>query len=150
MWPIGLAQAGRGIIGVIAKSADGAASLSQTRILVAEDNEFSFELVREFLESLGYSVSLAPDGNRAVDMGASGDYDLLILDVHMPVYDGTEVLRILRKRHRVRPLKVIALTADPLPEVRAELERDGVDGFLSKPIDLETLRDEVARVLSQP
>jgi CheY-like chemotaxis protein len=121
--------------------------MSPARILVAEDNEDNAELLREFLESRGYSVAFAPDGNRAIDMGGSGNYDLIILDVHMPLYEGPEVLKMLRARHRLRPVKVIALTADPLPEVRRELEAAGLDGFIAKPVDLQELEREVARVL---
>lgn len=123
--------------------------MSPARILVAEDNEDNAELVREFLESRGYAVALAPDGNRAIAMGGSGSYDLIILDVHMPLYDGPEVLKMLRARHKLRPVKVIALTADPLPEVRRELEAAGLDGFIAKPLDLQELEREVTRVLGQ-
>ncbi len=122
--------------------------MARGRILVADDNEQSLELLREYLDALDYSVSAATDGNRALDMGGSGQFDLMILDVHMPLYDGTEVLRILRARHRLRPIKVIALTADLLPETRQELDRAGVDGFLAKPVDLEQLRLEIERVLA--
>jgi CheY-like chemotaxis protein len=80
-------------------------------------------------------------------MGGSGNYDLIILDVHMLLYEGPEVLKILRARHELRPVKVIALTADPLPEVRRELEAAGLDGFIAKPVDLQELEMEVARVL---
>jgi len=123
--------------------------MSPARILVAEDNEDNAELLREFLESRGYLVAFAPDGNRAIDMGGSGNYDLIILDVHMPLYEGPEVLKMLRARHRLRPVKVIALTADPLPEVRRELEAAGLDGFIAKPVDLNELEREVARVLGK-
>src|SRR5579859_470084 len=123
--------------------------MSPARILVAEDNEDNAELVREFLESRGYAVALAPDGNRAIAMGGSGSYDLIILDVHLPLYEGPEVLKMLRARHKLRPVKVIALTADPLPEVRRELEAAGLDGFIAKPLDLQELEREVVRVLGQ-
>jgi CheY-like chemotaxis protein len=123
--------------------------MSTARILVAEDNEDNAEILREYLQSLGYSVAFAPDGNRAIDLGASGDFDLIILDVHMPLYDGTEVLRMLRARHRLHPVKVIALTADPLPQTRQELERAGLDGFLAKPVDLNELHAEIIRVLGE-
>jgi CheY-like chemotaxis protein len=119
------------------------------RILVAEDNEESLELLREYLEALEYTVAAATDGNRALDMGGTGQFDLMILDVHMPLYDGTEVLRMLRVRHRLRPIKVIALTADVLPETRQELDRAGVNGFLAKPVNLDALRLEIERVLDQ-
>jgi CheY-like chemotaxis protein len=123
--------------------------VSRARILVAEDNEESLELLREYLEALEYTVAAATDGNRALDMGGTGQFDLMILDVHMPLYDGTEVLRMLRVRHRLRPIKVIALTADVLPETRQELDRAGVNGFLAKPVNLEELRLEIERVLGQ-
>jgi CheY-like chemotaxis protein len=124
------------------------AQMNPARILVAEDNEDNAELLREFLVSRGYTVAFAPDGNRAIAMGGSGNYDLIILDVHMPLYEGPEVLKMLRARHKLRPVKVIALTADPLPEVRRELEAAGLDGFISKPVDLAQLEAEVARVLA--
>jgi len=123
--------------------------MTGARILVAEDNLLSYELVHDYLESLGYSVAAAPDGNRAIDLAGTGEFDLLILDMHMPLYDGVEVLEMLRKRFRRHPMKVIALTADALPEIREELERGGIDGYLTKPVDLEKLRLEVARVLGQ-
>jgi CheY-like chemotaxis protein len=121
--------------------------MKAARILVAEDDEGNAELMREFLEPLGYSLAFAPDGNRAIEMGRNGDYDLILLDIHMPLYDGTEVLQMLRARHRLRPAKVIAVTGDPLPAVRRDLENAGVDGFVSKPFDLDQLKAEIERVL---
>ncbi|MGH7764697.1 MAG: response regulator [Candidatus Dormibacteraceae bacterium] len=118
------------------------------RILVADDDPPSLELVTYFLESRGYSVATATDGNRAVEMGSSGDYPLIILDVHMPTYDGVEVLQFLRKRHILHPVKIIALTADPSTEVRAALEGIGIDSFVPKPVQLATLLGEVRRLLS--
>ena len=124
--------------------------MKPARILVADDDEGSAELMREFLESLGYSVAFAPDGNRAIEMGRSGDFDLIVLDVHMPLYEGTEVLQMLRARHRLRPAKVIAVTGDPLPTVRRNLESAGLDGFIAKPFDLDQLKAEIERVLGAP
>jgi CheY-like chemotaxis protein len=72
----------------------------------------------------------------------------VILDVHMPLYNGIEVLELLRKRHRLHPIKVIALTGDLSEEVRAALEASGVDSFLTKPVDLDLLRNEVDRLLA--
>ena len=80
-------------------------------------------------------------------MGASGDFQLVILDVHMPMYDGVEVLEFLRKRYVLHPIKAIALTGDVSDEMRAELAAGGIDSFLTKPVDLQLLRDEVDRLL---
>ncbi|TME66795.1 MAG: response regulator, partial [Chloroflexi bacterium] len=88
------------------------------RVLVADDDPASAELLTYFLESIGFEVSTAPDGNRALEMGTSGDYQLVILDVHMPMYDGIELLQFLRKRHVLHPIKVIALTGDLSDETR--------------------------------
>ena len=118
------------------------------RILVADDDPASAELLMYFLESRGFHVSTAADGNRALEMGTSGDFELVILDVHMPMYDGVEVLQFLRKRYVLRPIKVIALTGDLSDEVREALEGNAIDSFLTKPVDLAQLRREVERLMA--
>ena len=118
------------------------------RILVADEDPASAELLTYFLEAEGFSVSTAFDGNRALEMGSSGDFQLVILDVHMPMYDGIEVLQLLRKRYVLRPIKVIALTGDLSDDVRRSLEGSGVDSFLAKPVDLALLREEVNRLMA--
>ena len=116
------------------------------RILVADDDPASTELLAYFLESRGFSVVTAPDGNQAVEMGATGEFELVILDVHMPMYDGVEVLELLRKRHILHPIKVIALTGDLSDSVRHAMEGGKIDAFLTKPVDLDLLGKEVARL----
>ncbi|HSS62657.1 MAG TPA: response regulator [Candidatus Limnocylindrales bacterium] len=116
------------------------------RILVADDDPASAELLTYFLESKGFEVATASDGNRALEMGTSGDFQLVILDVHMPMYDGVEVLQFLRRRHVLHPIKVIALTGDLSDEVRDALTSGGIDSLLSKPVDLGLLHDEVSRL----
>ena len=68
------------------------------RILVADDDPASADLLVAFLQSHGFEVATAADGNRALEMGTSGEFELVILDVHMPLYDGLEVLEIVRKK----------------------------------------------------
>lgn len=118
------------------------------RILVADDDPASAELLTYFLESHGFNVSTASDGNRALEMGTSGEFQLVILDVHMPMYDGVEVLQFLRKRHILHPIKVIALTGDVSDEVRRALEGGGIDSIFTKPVDLKQLREEVDRLMA--
>jgi CheY-like chemotaxis protein len=120
------------------------------RILVVEDDPASLELVQVFLESEGYDVQAALDGNRALDLGGTGVFDLMILDMHMPLYGGVEVLQMMRKRFLHHPMKIIALTADARPELREELLREGIDGYLTKPVSLSELRSEVERLLAAP
>ena len=114
---------------------------------MADDDPASAELLTYFLESKGFAVEVAPDGNRALEMGTSGDFELVILDVHMPMYDGVELLQLLRKRHILHPIKVIALTGDLSRDVRDALARGGIDSFLTKPVDLGLLHEEVRRLM---
>ena len=117
------------------------------RILVVDDDPASCELVAYFLKSRGFHVAIAADGNRALNMDLEDDIELVILDVHMPLYDGPEVLAMLRKRRLLRPVKVLALTGDESAGVRETMERLGVDGFLTKPVDLPVLHEEVSRLM---
>ncbi|HEY0830840.1 MAG TPA: response regulator [Candidatus Dormibacteraeota bacterium] len=118
------------------------------QILVADDDPASAELLTYFLEANGFDVATASDGNRAVEMGTSGDYQLVILDFHMPMYDGGEVLEMIRKRHVLHPIKVIALTGDVSDDVRDALQGGGIDSILTKPVDLTRLREEIDRLLA--
>ncbi len=83
------------------------------------------------------------DGNRAVELGMTGEFQLAIIDVHLPTYDGIEVLQMLRRRHVLHPMKVIALTGDATNLTRDKLEEGGIDGYMVKPVDLHKLLAEV-------
>ena len=117
------------------------------RVLVADDDPANVELLTYFLESKGFSVSTAPDGNQAVELGTSGEFRVVILDVHMPLYDGVEILEMLRRRHVLHPIKVIALTGDLSEPVRKALAGAQVDAYMTKPVDLALLGDEVERLM---
>ena len=117
------------------------------RILVVDDDPASNELVAYFLKSLGYHVAIAADGSRALNMDLDDDIELVILDVHLPQHDGDEILLMLRDRGLSRPVKVLALTADESDEARESMESAGADGFLTKPVDLDVLREEVTRLM---
>ncbi len=119
------------------------------RILVVDDDAASLDLVTTWLQSHGYSVSQAAEGNRAVSLGTEQRFDLVILDVHVPTYDGIEILQFLRKRYVRPPLKVIALTGDSTESVRTRLTRYRIDSYMTKPVELKALLDEVQRLLEQ-
>lgn len=95
----------------------------------------------------GFSVDTASDGNRALEMTGQYEYDLVILDVQMPLYTGVEVLRLIRKQHIHHRLPILALTGDTSDRTRQALVRDGIDGVLSKPVDFAALRAELSRLL---
>ncbi len=121
--------------------------MSRRRILVVDDDPASCELVAYFPKSLGYRVAIAADGSRALNMDLQDDIEMVILDAHMPVYDGVEVLERLRRMPLVRQIKFLALTADESASLRSEFEAAGIDGFLTKPVDLDALREHVTRLL---
>ena len=119
------------------------------RILIADDNPVTVELLRQHLEAQGHVVDWAADGAHALAMAATGVYDVLLLDVQMPVYDGVEVMRRL---HLLvgRRIYVIAVTANRLAARREEMARMGVEAYLTKPIDFGLLDIELKRGLAKP
>jgi DNA-binding response OmpR family regulator len=117
------------------------------RILVVDDDPASCELVAYSLKSLGYNVAIAADGIRALNMNLDDDIELVILDVHLPLYSGSEILAMLRKRDVSRRVKFLALTADESTDTRESMITSGADGFLTKPVDLASLREEVSRLV---
>jgi len=74
-------------------------------------------------------------------------YDLVILDVNMPMYNGIEVLRFLRRRYLAHPVRVIAITADSSMQARAAAIEEGIDCYVNKPVELRTLRRMVESLL---
>jgi DNA-binding response OmpR family regulator len=119
------------------------------RILIADDDPPSLELLVTHFEALGYVVHGAGDGNRALELGTTNAYDVVIVDINMPIYDGVEVLEFLRRRHLRHPVAVIAVTADPSAEIRVAAARAGVDRFIGKPLNLKALTREVEALIGQ-
>ncbi len=107
------------------------------RVLVAEDNPVNQEVARGMLDSLGCQTTLAANGGQAVEIWASGSFDLILMDCHMPVVDGFTATRWIRDRERLagggRHIRIVALTANVLQRDRQECLASGMDGFLSKP-----------------
>ncbi|KAA2242091.1 ATP-binding protein [Salinarimonas soli] len=124
------------------------------RILLAEDNEINALLAIKALQKIGAAVDWAKDGNEALTLseaaldGRRSPYDLVLMDVRMPGLDGLEVTRRIRRAEATfgcaTRLRVVALSANVLSEDRAAAEAAGLDGFLSKPLDLRRLLALVA------
>ena len=118
------------------------------RILVADDHEVNQAVVAAMLKKWGHAVASALDGQEALDRLASESYDLVLMDLQMPVLDGLDATRRLRQREIAaggRRVPVIAMTARAMDEDRERCLAAGMDGYLSKPIDQEAL----SRVLAQ-
>jgi CheY-like chemotaxis protein len=119
-------------------------------ILIAEDNPTNRELLRELLETRGYTVAEAYDGNEALAMVEQAQPDLLLMDIGMPVMDGFAVVRKLRENPRFTSLPVVAVTAYAMQGDREKILDSGFDGYLSKPINSGLLIQELSRLLAHP
>jgi two-component system sensor histidine kinase/response regulator len=122
------------------------------RILVAEDNDFNAQLLEQLLARRGHCVQLAANGREALSQAEQANFDLLILDVHMPELDGFQVIQAIREREETtgRHLPVIALTARSRNEDRERCIAAGMDDFLSKPIQAADLWMTIDRVVDAP
>ena len=117
------------------------------RILIADDKATSRELLRTVLERLGYAVSEAADGEEAVQKARAETPDLILLDLQMPIRSGYEVLGALRQDARFVALPILALTASAMQGDRERALAAGFTDYLTKPVALAHLRDEIRRLL---
>jgi signal transduction histidine kinase/CheY-like chemotaxis protein/HPt (histidine-containing phosphotransfer) domain-containing protein len=117
------------------------------RVLVAEDTPFNQRFVMRLMERWGHAAVLAPDGRQAVTEFSRGAFDLVLMDVQMPDMDGLEAaaaIRALEAGGRRTP--IIAMTAHAIPGYRERCLEAGMDDYVSKPIDVETLQKAIARL----
>jgi CheY-like chemotaxis protein len=120
-----------------------------SKILIAEDNPVNRELLRELLEARGYTVLEACDGEAALHMIEQTYPDLLLLDIGMPVLDGFGVVRKIRENPRMAALPVVAVTAYAMQGDREKIMNSQFDGYLSKPVNAQSLREELDRLLKK-
>src|SRR5260370_21329427 len=105
-------------------------------ILAAEDDPVSCILLCDFLAAEGHSVSSAHDGEQALRTARGGHFDLLVVDLHMPLVSGLQVIRALRGEPGHEALMVIAVTGDGGARSRDELPAADADCFMYKPLAL--------------
>ncbi|KAA6183771.1 response regulator [Thiohalocapsa marina] len=117
------------------------------RILLVEDIDINQELVELRLSQRGHQVRIADNGQRALDLHAAEDFDLILMDVHMPQMSGDEAVRIIRQREQQsgRHIPIIMLTASVLPSDQQQCFDAGADDFVAKPIDFGELYRKMAR-----
>lgn len=119
---------------------------AQKRILIVDDDPAIAESVSYALQSKGYAVAVARDGNEGLVMAEREDPDLLILDMMMPKRSGFLVLETLR-RNRPVPLKIIMCTANEGNRHKMYAEMLGVDDYIRKPFPISRLLESVERLL---
>ena len=120
--------------------------LAGVRVLVAEDNEIAAKVLTTFLRKMGLEYTRARDGEEALEEALGGGYDIAIVDLRMPGLDGMELARRYRRLAPDRHLPIVALTANASEDVKQQCLDAGMDGFLSKPVSPETLRQTLERV----
>jgi CheY-like chemotaxis protein len=120
-----------------------------SKVLIAEDNAVNRELLRELLEMRGYIVVEACDGGEALRMIEQSQPDLLLLDIGMPVLDGFAVVAKIRENPRLARLPVVAVTAYAMQGDREKILNAKFDGYLSKPVNPQSLAEELDRLLNK-
>jgi len=123
------------------------AEKSKQRVLIVDDDHEIVESVKYALETKGYEVLIARDGNQGLAMAEREDPDLVILDMMMPKRSGFLVLEKLR-RSRPVPLRVIMITANEGSRHKAYAEMLGVDDYIRKPFAMDRLMESVSRLLA--
>ena len=129
-------------------------ALLSRRVLVVEDNVVNRMVIESMLTKLGVRVTLAHDGQQALDTITQGDcLDLVMMDLNMPVMDGygaTDRIRQWELNNNRPRLPIVALTADAYEENRLHCLALGMDDFLTKPIALDALKSTLTKWLPMP
>ncbi len=124
------------------------------RILLAEDNELNQEIAEEILEEAGFTIEIAENGQIAVDMlkrAEAGYYQLVLMDVQMPVMNGYEAAKAIRELEdrRLASIPMIAMTANAFEEDRKEALKSGMNGHIAKPINIDVLFETMNKILAE-
>ena len=137
------------------EEAEETSPLSGMRFLCAEDNAINAEILEMLLEAKGASCTICSNGQEIVDAFASvkpGDYDMILMDVQMPVMDGLEATRRIRSGENPlgRIIPILAMTANAFLEDMQKSREAGMDEHLSKPVDIAALEQTVKRFRVTP
>jgi CheY-like chemotaxis protein/HPt (histidine-containing phosphotransfer) domain-containing protein len=124
---------------------EAVADLRGIRILLAEDNELNQEVAAGLLDGTGVSLDIADNGAVAVEKVQTRPYDVVLMDIQMPVMDGIEATRLIRADDRFRALPIVAMTANAMASDRERCLAAGMNDHIGKPIDPHELMRVLAR-----
>lgn len=119
------------------------------RILLVEDNELNRDMLSRRLLRSGHTVSIAVDGQQAIDMAMAEQPDVVLMDLSLPVIDGWEATRRLRADPDTAGLRIIALTSHAMAGDRARALEAGCDDYDTKPLDLKRLLGKIEGQLAR-
>ncbi len=120
------------------------ADLSEMKVLIVENNETNAALMRAFLQDDVREIEIVENGALAVDAVEEGSFDVVLMDKQMPVMDGVAATKAIRSLlGPVRDIPIIAVTAEAFDDTRKQVLDCGMDGFVSKPLDAQTLKDAI-------
>ncbi len=119
------------------------------KILLVEDNEMNRDMLSRRLRRRGFDVELAFDGRQGVELALTGGYDLILMDMSLPVIDGWEATRQLRAAAETEKVPIIALTAHAMAGDREKALEAGCDDYDTKPIELDRLLSKMEALLGR-
>jgi len=123
--------------------------MAGARILAVDDSPTILEMIKSILESGGYEVITAADGDEALKAARAENPDLILLDVMLPKLDGYRVCRLLKFDAKYKGIPIIMLTAKTEEQSMATGIRTGANQYLTKPVEPQTLLDAVAGELAR-
>lgn len=123
--------------------------MGKGRILVVEDNMDNYELVRFVLERAGYDVFLAVNGRDGVDAARLQRPDIILMDLTMPEMDGWVAAEKMKADHVTKSIPLIAITAHTLPRDRYRALQAGYEGYVSKPIHVQSFLELIAETFER-
>jgi PAS domain S-box-containing protein len=127
------------------RSRSHSSSTGKLKILFAEDKEVTRKVVNLMLSSMGHEVSLVSNGHQAVDAFSPGKYDLILMDIQMPVMDGITATQLLRSKHNILP-PIVGVSANAFEGDKEKYMSLGMDDYITKPVRSEDFKELLGRL----
>jgi len=119
-----------------------------TKILIVEDNEMNRDMLSRRLERKGFSIVMAEDGKKGVDMSLSETPDLILMDLSLPIMDGWEATSTIKANQETKNIPIIVLTAHAMAGDREKALEAGADEYDTKPIEFKRLLGKIKDFIS--